>query len=163
MKKTRTQPMPKPARRARTADLAAAKKRFVAAPAEAASPSRAEERKPPAGRPAPTGDYRQAAFEAMVRSGALLAEGLEGIGQAWMGVAQAAMHDGAATAQAIIAAKSPRQVLELQANYARATFDRMVAESGKLPALSVGVASRAIEPIQSQIAAAVVRLWRRAA
>ena len=86
--------------------------------------------------------WSQAAFEAMVRSGALFAEGLEGIGQAWMGVAQAAMHDGAATAQAIIAAKSPRQVLELQANFARATFDRMVTESGRLPALSVGVANR---------------------
>jgi phasin family protein len=64
---------------------------------------------------------------------------------------------------AIIGAKSPQQVMELQVNYARATLDRLVAESGKLPALSVGVANQAIEPIQTQMAAAVDRLWRRAA
>jgi hypothetical protein len=130
--------MPRPERRgrARPANLSAAKKRTVATAAEAAPVQSAK-------RPeAAAGDYRQAAFEAMARSGALLAEGLEGIGQAWIGVAQATMHDGAATARAIIAAKSPRQVLELQANYARVTIDRLVAESGKLPALSVGVANR---------------------
>ena len=169
MRKTRTTPLPKPARGGRVVKpLAAAAKKKVAAEAEPATVSPPH---PPASvaaaaepaRPAKTSDYGQGAFAAMMRSGALLAEGLEGIGQAWIGVAQATMHDGAATARAIIGAKSPQQVLELQANYARATLDRLVAEGGKLPALSIGVANRAIEPIQSQFAAAFDRLWRRAA
>jgi len=164
--------MPKPARGRRTAQpLSAGAKKKVAAAAEAEPVAALLPPNPPApvaaaaepARPARPSDYGHGAFAAMMRSSALLAEGLEGIGQAWIGVAQATMHDGAATARAIIAAKSPQQVLELQANYARATLDRLVAESGKLPALSVGVANRAIEPIQSQLAAAVDRLWRRAA
>jgi phasin family protein len=171
MRKTRTPPLPKPALGRRTAQpLAAGAKRKAAAAAEA-EPAAVLPPIPPApvaaaaepARPATTSDYGHGAFAAMMQSGALLAEGLEGIGQAWIGVAQATMHDGAATARAIIGAKSPQQVLELQANYARATLDRLVAESGKLPVLSVGVANRAIEPIQSQLAAAVDRLWRRAA
>jgi phasin family protein len=169
MRKTRTPVSPKPARGRRVAPpLAAGAKRKVAAaaaePAVAAPPP--VPRVPVAAAAAPaakTSDDGHGAFAAMMRSGALLAEGLEGIGRAWIGVAQATMHDGAATARAMIGAKSPQQVLELQANYARATLDRLVAESGKLPALSVGVANRAIEPIQSQLAAAVDRLWRRAA
>ena len=169
MRKTRTPPLPKPARGRRIAQpLSAGAKKKIAAEAQPAAASPPPN--PPAAvaaaepaRPAKTGDYGHGAFAAMMRSGALLAEGLEGIGQAWIGVAQATMHDGAATARAMIGAKSPQQVLELQANYARATLDRLVAESGKLPALSVGVANRAIEPIQSQMAAAVDRLWRRAA
>jgi len=172
MRKTRTPPLPKPARGRRVAQplSAGAKKKAAAAPAEAGSvaisapiPQAVVAVAAEPARPAKTSDYGQGAFAAMMRSGALLAEGLEGIGQAWIGVAQATMHDGAATARAIIGAKSPQQVLELQANYARATLDRLVAEGGKLPALSVGVANRAIEPIQSQFAAAVDRLWRRAA
>ena len=170
MRKTRTTPLPKLARGRRIAQpLSAGAKKKIAAEAQpaAASPppnpaARVAAAAEPA-RPAKTGDYGHGAFAAMMRSGALLAEGLEGIGQAWIGVAQATMHDGAATARAMIGAKSPQQVLELQANYARATLDRLVAESGKLPALSVGVANRAIEPIQSQMAATVDRLWRRAA
>ena len=169
MRKTRTPPLPKPARGRRIAQpLSAGAKKKIAAEAQPAAASPPPN--PPAAvaaaepaRPAKTGDYGHGAFAAMMRSGALLAEGLEGIGQAWIGVAQATMHDGAATARAMIGAKSPQQVLELQANYARATLDRLVAESGKLPALSVGVANRAIEPIQSQMAATVDRLWRRAA
>jgi len=154
--------MPKPARgRRATQPLAVgARKKLVAAKATptSAPPTPVVVAAKPAAR-----DYGQGAFAAMIRSGALLAEGMEGIGRAWVGVAQATMHDGAATARAIIGAKSPQQVLELQTNYARVTLDRLVAESGKLPALSVGVANRAIEPIQSQIAATVDRLWRRAA
>ena len=167
MRKTRTPVSPKPARGRRVAPpLAAGAKRKVAAaaaePAVAAPPP--VPRVPvAAAAAAKTSDDGHGAFAAMMRSGALLAEGLEGIGRAWIGVAQATMHDGAATARAIIGAKSPQQVLELQANYARATLDRLMAEGGKLPALSVGVANRAIEPIQSQMAAAVDRLWRRAA
>ena len=154
--------MPKPARgRRATQPLAVGeRKKLVAAKATPTSAPPAPV--VPAAEPAAR-DYGQGAFAAMIRSGALLAEGMEGIGRAWVGVAQATMHDGAATARAIIGAKSPQQVLELQANYARVTLDRLVAESGKLPALSVGVANRAIEPIQSQIAATVDRLWRRAA
>ena len=70
---------------------------------------------------------------------------------------------GAATARAILGARSAQQVLELQANYARATLDRLMVEGGKLSALSVAVANRAIEPIQIQVNAAAARLWRRAA
>ena len=169
MRKTRTSVSPKPARGRRVAQPAAAgaKKKVAAAAAAAVAappvPRAAVAAAAEPARPAKTSDDGHGAFAAMMRSGALLAEGLEGIGRAWIGVAQATMHDGAATARAIIGAKSPQQVLELQANYARATLDRLVAESGKLPALSVGVANRAIEPIQSQLAAAVDRLWRRAA
>jgi phasin family protein len=159
--------LPKPARGRRLSQplSGGAKKKAVAAAASPPTPIPPGPVAAAAGPPRPAGasDYGQGALAAMMRSGALLAEGLEGIGQAWIGVAQATMHDGAATARAIIGAKSPQQVLELQANYARATLDRLVAESGKLPALSVGVANRAIEPIHSQIAAAVDRLWRRAA
>jgi phasin family protein len=108
-------------------------------------------------------DYGRAAFEAMVQSGSIVAKGLEGIGQAWFGLTQASLQDGAATARAILGARSAQQVLELQANYARATLDRLMVEGGKLSALSVAVANRAIEPIQSQVNAAAARLWRRAA
>lgn len=173
MRKTTRRPLPRPDRGRHIARplSARAKKKVAAAAARSAAASPPQNPPAPAAaaaaagpaRPARTSDDGQGAFAAMMRSGALLAEGLEGIGQAWIGVAQATMHDGAATARAIIGARSPQQVLELQANYARATLDRLVAESGKLPALSVGVANRAIEPIQSQLAAAVDRLWRRAA
>jgi phasin family protein len=166
MRKTATPPSSKPARGRRvTQPLATRAKKKIAEAASPApvTPGPVAAAAEPAARPAPTSNHGQGAFAAMMRSGALFAEGLEGIGQAWIGVAQATMHDGAATAKAIIGARSPQQVLELQANYARITLDRLVAESGKLPALSIGVANRAIEPIQTQIAAAVDRLWRRAA
>jgi phasin family protein len=165
----RTLPAGAPGAKKRTAPAGAAPSAAIAAaapsaPPPAVLPSRVAGTPERAARsPGATGGYGHGAFEAMVRSGAIVAEGLGGIGQAWIGLAQAAMHDGAATARAIIGAKSAQQVLELQANYARATLDRLVAESSKLSALSVGVANRAAEPIQSQMAAAVERLWRRAA
>ena len=170
--KTKRQSISKstPARRTLPAHSAVAKKR-TARPAATPPPVEATVTAPPqpvkTTQPArPYGaasDYGRTAFEAMVQSGAIVAKGLEGIGQAWFGLTQASLYDGAATARAILGAKSPQQVLELQANYARATLDRLMIEGGKLSELSLAVANRAIEPIQSQVTAAAARLWRRAA
>ena len=179
--KTRTQPTRKPtrARPALPAHSVGTKKRAakpatqpapipapvaVSAPVEPpAAPHRIERTSDRPARAYGCADYGRAAFEAMVQSSAIVARGLEGIGQAWFGLTQASLHDGAATARAILGAKSAQQVLELQANYARATLDRLMVEGGKLSELSFSVANRAIEPIQSQVSAAVERLWRRAA
>src|SRR5258706_1385644 len=86
MRKTRTPQMPKPARgRRATQPLAVgAKKKLVAAKA---TPTSAPPAPVVAAAEPATRDYGHGAFAAMIRSGALLAEGMEGIGRAWVGVA----------------------------------------------------------------------------
>jgi phasin family protein len=102
-------------------------------------------------------------MDALVRSSTALARGLQEVQQLWLGFAQASLQDGAAVARALAAARSPREVLQLQSDYARATFDKLMAESGRASQLSLRAANEAARPLQQQVGTAMSRLWRRQA
>ena len=87
------------------------------------------------------GGHGRGAVAGMVESGAIVAQGLEGIGQAWLELTRGALQDGAATARAMMDATSPQQVIDLQAGFARAALGRLMEQGGRITALSLAVAA----------------------
>jgi phasin family protein len=102
-------------------------------------------------------------MDALVRSSTAFARGLQEVQQLWLGFAQASLQDGAAVARALAAARTPREVFQLQSDYARATFDKLMAESGRASQLSLRAANEVARPLQQQVGTAMSRLWRRQA
>lgn len=104
------------------------------------------------------GDFNslgQENLDAVVQSGTIYAKGVETIGREVMSFAKAAMDNNVAATKAMFGAKSLREVVDLQNELTRKTFDRFVAEYGKLTEMSVKLATDASEPIQTRVEKAV--------
>lgn len=90
-------------------------------------------------------------WDAYVASATVVAKGVEQMGKAWVAFTQETMEKSANAAKALMGAKTLREAAEMQGEFARASFDKFVAESTKLSETGVKVANEAMEPITARI------------
>ena len=88
--------------------------------------------------------------EALVDAGKIAVEGARSIGQDVVETSREGVEQAADAVRALAEAKSPTEFLQLQSDFARAQFDRFVAESSRLTESFVKLAGEAIQPIQSR-------------
>lgn len=93
--------------------------------------------------------------EAMVRSGAVLAEAAQEFNKAWFGLARSAVDRNIAAGEALVGCKTPGEAFEVQSGLAKSQAETAVAEGRRLSELSLKVADDAAEPIAERINAAV--------
>ncbi len=89
--------------------------------------------------------------EAMVQAGNVWAKSAESIGKAYFNLAQVSAEAGVEAAQAMFAAKTLKDVVDVQTGYTKASIDTFVAEGKKINDMTVKAANEALEPIQSQV------------
>lgn len=99
-------------------------------------------------------------IDAMVKAGQIMAVGMESVSREWMSFAQAYAEANAAAATRMFSAKTMQEAIDLQNAYARESFDKAVAETGKLTEMSVKLASDALAPIQSRVNVTVEKLLK---
>ena len=101
--------------------------------------------------------------EAVARAGAILAKGLEEMGQSVVSLGQRNLESSLKLARAAIGTTTLRQLVDLQTGYARDSFDRLVAEGNKLQEISLKTANAAMQPLKARMAEAIETLTSRAA
>lgn len=89
--------------------------------------------------------------EAFVQSSKILTKGMEDLTKAFFDLAQNSMEQSVSASQAMMKAKSLKEVTELQNDLAKKSFDQFVAEGTKLSELSIKVANDAAEPLTSRV------------
>jgi phasin family protein len=99
-------------------------------------------------------------MDAVVEAGTVWAKGAEQIGKQVMALTQNSMQSSVVTAKALMGCKTLREVLDLQAGFARSNFDALVNEGTKLGELSMKVANETIAPIQARVSATVEKLTK---
>ena len=99
-------------------------------------------------------------WEAVVASSQIWTKGAETVGKAWMSLAQETMEHAASTAKALVGVKSLREAVDLQTDFAKGNFDKIVAESTKLSETAVKVANDAMEPITARMNVTVEKLFK---
>ncbi len=102
-------------------------------------------------------------LEAFVQSSTVVVKGAEIFGKEWMGFAQAAVEQNVAAIQSMVAAKTLKEVVELQNDWAKKAFDSAVAESARLSEMGVKTANDAFEPIKARVNVSVEKLFKPAA
>ena len=102
-------------------------------------------------------------LEAFVQSSQIVAKGAETFGKEWMGFAQAAVEQNVAAVQNLVAAKTLKELVELQNDWAKKAFDTAVAESAKLSEMGVKTANDAFEPIKTRVNVTVEKLFKQSA
>lgn len=99
-------------------------------------------------------------LDAVVAASAIFAKGFETVGKEWMTFTQDSMEASAQAAKALLAAKTLREAVDVQTDFAKSTFDKLVAESTKLSEISVKVTNEAAEPISARVNAAIEKLLK---
>jgi len=98
-------------------------------------------------------DLARANVEAVVEAGRVAVEGVKTIGQGAVSSGREGFEQAADAIRSLAEAKSPTEYLQLQGDFARASFDRAVAESSKLTESLVKLAGEAFQPISNRASA----------
>ena len=98
-------------------------------------------------------DLARANVEAVVEAGRVATEGARSIGQDVVAKQRDSFEQAADAIRSLAEAKSPTEYLQLQGDFARASFDRAIAESSKLTESLVKLAGEAFQPLSNRAAA----------
>lgn len=98
-------------------------------------------------------DLARANVEAVVEAGRVATEGARTIGQDVVAKQRDGFEQAADAIRSLAEAKSPTEYLQLQGDFARASFDRVVAESSKLTESLVKLAGEAFQPLSNRASA----------
>ena len=98
-------------------------------------------------------DLTRANVEAIVEAGRVASEGARALGQDVVASSRDGVEQAADAIRSLAEAKSPTEYLQLQGEFARASFDRMVAETSKLTESMVKLAGEAFQPISNRATA----------
>ncbi len=98
-------------------------------------------------------DLARANVEAVVEAGRVASEGARSIGQEAASSSRNSFEQAADAIRSLAEAKSPTEYLQLQGDFARASFDRMVNESSKLTESMVKLAGEAFQPLSNRASA----------
>jgi phasin family protein len=87
---------------------------------------------------------------ACVTCGTIVSKGLETLGNQVMTLAQANIDANMAATKSLMTAKTPHELVDLQTSFARERFEGMAKETAKIGAMTMNVASQAMEPLRSR-------------
>ncbi len=99
-------------------------------------------------------------IDAFVKSGNIFAKGAEEFGKTYFAYAQAAAEQSVEATKTLMTAKTLSDVVEIQTELARTSFDKLVAEGTKLSEMSVKVTNDAIEPLQAHANVVVEKMMK---
>ena len=99
-------------------------------------------------------------FAAVWRANAAFSEGMEAIGKEVMGYARNSLENAAEAATALLAARTFEDLVQLNSDFAKASFERMVARSTKLSEMGVKVANEALTPLGDRVEATFRKLGK---
>ena len=108
-------------------------------------------------------DFAKGNVEAVVESGKILAEGLQDMGTNLVAEGRATFESVSSDIKGMAAAKSPTDLIQLQSDMFRKSFDSAVAYGSKNTEAMMKIASDAIAPISSRVSLAVEKVRKIAA
>jgi len=103
-------------------------------------------------------DLARENVEAIVESGRIAAEGARSLGQDLVATTRNGVEQAADAVRTLAEAKSPTEFVQLQSELARASFDRMVAQSSRMTESFVKLAGEAFQPISNRASVNAERL-----
>ena len=98
-------------------------------------------------------DLARSNVEAVVEASRVASEGARSIGQNVVAKQRDSFEQAADAIRTLAEAKSPTEYLQLQSEFARASFDRAVAESSRLTESLVKLAGEAFQPLSNRASA----------
>ncbi len=99
----------------------------------------------------------------LMNANSVALRGFETLGKEVMAFVKANVETGVQNVQVLAKAKTPKEAIELQSDFAKAQFDSMMAETAKLTEMSIQVANEVFEPIKTQADATLDKVMKQTA
>lgn len=96
--------------------------------------------------------------EALIQSGTIASQGAEDLSREVVAYAQASFDKSVTTGKALLTAKSLKEVIDLQTDYVKSSFDAFTAEASRIQDLTTRVTSAAFAPLNARLNATVETL-----
>ncbi|QNM82190.1 phasin family protein [Sphingomonas sabuli] len=103
-------------------------------------------------------DMYRGNIDAFVEASRIAATGVQSIGQTVAAKSRDSVEQTADTVRSFAEAKSPTELLQLQGDFARSAFDRMVQDSSTFAESMVKLAGEAFQPLSNRASANVERI-----
>lgn len=100
------------------------------------------------------------ALDAVVASSEVLSQGLHNLGHTVYGLAQQSVDEGVALSKQLMAAKTLRELIDLQSTQVKAQLDRLLTEAPRLGDLSVKLVEDAVAPLNARVKAVVEKFTK---
>lgn len=101
-------------------------------------------------------------LDAAVQAANCLAEGVKDVNQAIFNHIQQTLQMAMTTGKAMMGVKTLRDLMELQSEYVKSTFDTLMADTTKISEIAVRCSSEAVEPINARVTEVVEKVSSRA-
>ena len=103
-------------------------------------------------------EFGKGNVEAMVESSKIAARGFESLGQDAAAFAKKSFEDGVAAAKTLASVKSPTEFMKLQGDYARTSFDAMIAHGSRSTEAMLKLAGEIAQPLSNRFALAAEKV-----
>jgi phasin family protein len=107
-------------------------------------------------------EFNKGNVEALVASSKILATGLQDISKHVATTAKANLDETVSTFRALSGVKSLKEAIDIQTSFARTSFEKAIADSGKLTETSLKLAEQAYAPLTARLNVAVETFTTRA-
>jgi phasin family protein len=95
--------------------------------------------------------FGQGNIEALVKASQIMATGLQDISKQIAANAQSAVDESMSTFRALAGVRSVKEAIDLQAAFARTSFEKAVSQTGALTEASFKIAEQVYEPIAGRM------------
>ena len=99
--------------------------------------------------------FQKANLEAFIQSANLATKGVESLNAEALAFSKQAIEDTVAAAKAAITSKSIQELIEVQSDFAKSSFDTMIGQATKFGEMFMSVAKESAEPLNGRTAAFV--------
>lgn len=103
------------------------------------------------------GEFGKGNVEALVESSKIAAKGVESMTKDAAAYVRASFEEAQGQARSLASAGSPTEFMKLQGDFARGSFDRMIAETSRATEAMLKLAGEVAQPISNRMALAVDR------
>lgn len=103
-------------------------------------------------------EFQKGNVEALAESARIAAKGIETMGQEAAAFAKKTFDQTSETLKAMAQVKSPTELMKLQADYFRTSFDAMVAQTSRSTEASLKLAGDIAKPLQNRLALAAEKV-----
>ena len=99
--------------------------------------------------------FQKANLEALIQSANVATKGIETLNAEALAFSKQAIEDTVAAAKAAITSKSIQELIEIQSDYAKSSFDTLIGQATKFGDMFMAVAKESAEPLNGRTAAFV--------
>jgi phasin family protein len=107
--------------------------------------------------------FGQEAISAWVEAGTILSRGIQDISGKTLAMAQSVVEQNVEASKQLLAAKTIRDMVDLQSAHSRAQFDRLVAEGTQISDLSVKLVEESFAPLSQKVNTVIDKIIKKAA